>query len=88
MDERGLRGPPDWVIGVPSRSTAGLDPIHKLAAYERAVAFEVSWVHPFRRALSVFGLREGHTYAPRSPNWRERRVRQHGRLGCRLAAGD
>lgn len=41
VDQRGMRGAPDWVAEVLSPSTAGHDQITKLSAYERAGVPEV-----------------------------------------------
>jgi len=61
LDERGLRGAPDWVIEVLSPATAGHDQTRKLAAYERAGVPEVWLVHPSDRVLTIY-RREGHRY--------------------------
>lgn len=64
LDERGLRGPPDWVVEVLSPATAGHDQIRKLPAYERAGVPEVWLVHPIDRVLSVYRLRDGRYQRP------------------------
>ncbi len=64
LDERGLRGAPDWVIEVLSPSTAGHDQIRKLAAFERSGVPEVWLVHPIDRVLSVYRLRDGRYQRP------------------------
>lgn len=54
LDERGMRGAPDWVIEVLSPATAGHDQIIKLAAYERAGVRELWLVHPTDRVVTVY----------------------------------
>jgi Uma2 family endonuclease len=54
LDERGLRGAPDWVVEVLSPSTAGHDQTLKLAAYERAGVPEVWLIHPTDRLLTIY----------------------------------
>lgn len=59
LDERGVRGAPDWVAEVLSPATAGHDQIVKFAAYERAGVPEVWLVHPTDRVVSVYRLQQG-----------------------------
>ena len=54
LDERGMRGAPDWVIEVLSPATAGHDQTIKLAAYERAGVREVWLVHPTDQVVTVY----------------------------------
>ncbi|HRP97896.1 MAG TPA: Uma2 family endonuclease [Rhodocyclaceae bacterium] len=61
LDERGMRGAPDWVVEVLSPSSAGHDQTVKLAAYERAGVAEVWLVHPTDRVVTVYRL-EGRSY--------------------------
>jgi Uma2 family endonuclease len=56
LDERGMRGAPDWVAEVLSPGTASHDQIVKLAAYERAAVAEVWLIHPTDRTLSLYRL--------------------------------
>lgn len=56
LDERGMRGAPDWVVEVLSPATAGHDQTVKLAAYERAGVREVWLVHPTDRVVTVYVL--------------------------------
>ncbi|MDP9011555.1 MAG: Uma2 family endonuclease [Pseudomonadota bacterium] len=56
LDERGMRGAPDWVVEVLSPTTAAHDQTTKLAAYERARVPEVWLVHPLDRVLTVYRL--------------------------------
>lgn len=58
LDERGMRGAPDWVVEVLSQSTAVHDQTIKLAAYERAGVGEVWLVHPTDRAVTVYRLND------------------------------
>jgi Uma2 family endonuclease len=46
LDERGMRGAPDWVCDVLSPATASHDQTLKLAAYERAGVPEVWFIRP------------------------------------------
>jgi len=59
LDERGLRGAPDWLAEILSPSTASHDQVVKLPAYERAGVREVWFVHPFDRTLTIYLLEEG-----------------------------
>jgi Uma2 family endonuclease len=59
LDERGVRGAPDWVAEVLSPSSAGHDQITKLAAYERAGVREYWLHHPTDRLLTVYRLEGG-----------------------------
>lgn len=56
LDERGMRGAPDWVVEVLSPATAGHDQTLKLAAYERAGVSEVWLVHPTDLVLTIYRL--------------------------------
>lgn len=62
LDERGMRGAPDWIAEVRSPATAGHDQLVKLPIYERAGVPEVWFVHPIDRTLTAYrleGLRYG-----------------------------
>lgn len=59
LDERGMRGAPDWIAEVLSPATASHDEIVKLPAYERAGVREVWLVHPIDRVLSIYRLEGG-----------------------------
>lgn len=61
VDERGVRGAPDWVAEVLSPASAGRDQTVKLAAYERAGVPEVWLLHPTDRVLTIYRL-EGARY--------------------------
>lgn len=64
LDERGMRGAPDWVAEVLSPSTASYDQVLKLRAYERAGVAEVWLVHPIARTLTLYSLADGHYGRP------------------------
>lgn len=59
LDERGVRGAPDWVAEVLSPSSAKHDLIVKLALYERAGVREYWLLHPTDRLVTVYRLIEG-----------------------------
>ncbi|MFL6602613.1 MAG: Uma2 family endonuclease [Steroidobacteraceae bacterium] len=59
IDERGLRGAPDWLAEVLSPSTASYDQSVKLPLYERAGVPEVWLVHPTDRTLAIYRLEGG-----------------------------
>lgn len=59
LDQRGMRGAPDWVVEVLSPGTAGHDQTLKLAAYERAGVPEVWFVHPTDRVVTVYLMANG-----------------------------
>lgn len=61
LDERGMRGAPDWIAEVLSPSTASHDQIIKVPAYERAGVREVWLIHPTDRTLTIYSL-EGERY--------------------------
>jgi Uma2 family endonuclease len=60
VDERGVRGAPDWLAEVLSPTTASYDQNLKLAAYERAGVTEVWLVQPNEQTLTMYRLQEGH----------------------------
>lgn len=64
LDERGMRGAPDWVAEVLSPSTSSHDQIVKLPAYERAGVREVWLVHPTDRILTIYRLEGGRYGCP------------------------
>ncbi len=59
VDERGVRGAPDWVAEVISPASAAHDQITKLALYERAGVREYWLLHPTDRLVTVYRLAEG-----------------------------
>ncbi len=64
VDERGVRGAPDWVAEVISPTSAARDQIVKLALYERAGVREFWLLHPTYRLVSVYRLLEGRYQRP------------------------
>lgn len=59
LDERGIRGAPDWVVEVLSPATAIHDQTRKLAVYEQAGVPEYWLVHPDDRVLTVYHQQGG-----------------------------
>ena len=59
LDERGMRGAPDWIAEVLSPSTASHDQVLKVPVYERAAVQEVWLVHPLDRILTIYRLKNG-----------------------------
>lgn len=59
LDERGMRGAPDWIAEVLSPSTASHDQFVKLPVYERAGVQEVWLVHPTNRTVTIHHLEGG-----------------------------
>ncbi len=59
LDERGVRGAPDWVVEVLSPATAGHDQIHKRRVYEHHGVAELWLVHPTDRLLTIYRLEAG-----------------------------
>jgi Uma2 family endonuclease len=61
VDERGVRGAPDWVVEVLSPATAVHDHERKRRIYERHGVREYWLVHPVERMLMLYRL-EGELY--------------------------
>jgi Uma2 family endonuclease len=59
VDARGMRGAPDWVVEVLSRSTARHDQVRKLPVYERAGVREVWLVDPIDCMVTIYRLEAG-----------------------------
>jgi Uma2 family endonuclease len=59
IDERGVRGAPDWLAEVLSPSTASYDQGVKIPLYERAGVPEVWLIHPTDRTLAIYRLENG-----------------------------
>lgn len=59
LDERGVRGAPDWVVEVLSLRTASRDNILKRRIYEQAGVREYWLVHPTDRLLFIYRLENG-----------------------------
>jgi Uma2 family endonuclease len=64
IDERGVRGAPDWIIEVLSPPTAAHDQVRKRDLYERAGVREYWLVHPTDRIVTVYRLENGHYGRP------------------------
>lgn len=64
LDERGMRGAPDWIAEVLSPGTASYDQLVKLPIYESAGVREVWLVHPVDRTLMVYRLDAGRYGSP------------------------
>lgn len=59
LDDRGMRGAPDWVAEVLSPTTSRHDQIVKIPVYERAGVLEVWLIHSSERTLTVYRLESG-----------------------------
>lgn len=59
LDERGMRGAPDWIAEVLSRSTARHDQIVKLPIYEQRGVRELWLIHPTDRTVTIHRLEGG-----------------------------
>lgn len=59
LDDKGLRGTPDWVIEVLSPATSGRDHIAKRRIYERHGVREYWLVHPTDKVVLVYLLANG-----------------------------
>ena len=64
LDERGVRGAPEWIAEVLSPSTANHDQTVKLPVYERSGVREVWLVHPIRRTVAIYRLEGGRYGSP------------------------
>jgi Uma2 family endonuclease len=64
LDERGMRGAPDWIAEILSPSTASYDQMIKIPIYERCAVREVWLVHPVGRTVTVYRLESGHYRSP------------------------
>ena len=64
LDERGMRGAPDWIAEVLSPSTASYDRTTKLRAYERAGVPEVWLIDPADRTVTIYRMTSGHYTQP------------------------
>jgi Uma2 family endonuclease len=59
LDDRGVRGAPDWIAEVLSPSTARYDRTTKLHAYERAGVPEVWLIDPIDRTVAIHRIAGG-----------------------------
>ena len=64
LDERGMRGAPDWIAEILSSGTASYDRTIKLQAYERAGVPEVWLVDPIDRIVTVYRIAGRHYTQP------------------------
>lgn len=64
IDERGMRGAPEWIAEILSPSTASYDQIVKIPIYERSGVQEVWLVHPTRRTVTIYRLQDGRYGSP------------------------
>jgi len=64
IDDRGVRGAPDWIAEVLSPSTASYDRTRKLSAYERARVPELWLVEPVDRTVTVYRIAAGRYTRP------------------------
>jgi len=64
LDDRGMRGAPDWIAEVLSPSTASYDRTTKLSAYERAGVPEVWLIDPTDRSVTLHRLAAGRYARP------------------------
>jgi len=64
VDERGMRGAPDWLTEVLSPSTASYDRSKKIPVYERAGVSEVWLISPKHRSLAIYQLVGGRYQQP------------------------
>ena len=63
LDDRGLRGAPDWIAEVLSPSTATYDRTTKLRVFERAGVPEVWLIDPVDRTVAIHRIADGQ-YGP------------------------
>jgi Uma2 family endonuclease len=64
LDDRGMRGTPDWIAEVLSPSTAVYDRTTKLSAYERAGVPEIWLVDPIDRTVTIYRIARGRYTQP------------------------
>jgi len=64
LDQRGMRGAPDWIGEVLSPSTARYDRMMKVPVYERTGVREAWLIHPIERTMTVYRLEEGRYGSP------------------------
>jgi Uma2 family endonuclease len=58
LDERGMRGAPDWIAEVLSPGTAEYDRMIKVPLYERSGVPELWLIHPTDRTVAIYRLSE------------------------------
>ncbi|MBS0416127.1 MAG: Uma2 family endonuclease [Proteobacteria bacterium] len=59
LDNRGMRGAPDWLVEVASPSTARYDQKKKIPIYERSGVREVWLVNPATLKVTIYRLQDG-----------------------------
>jgi len=64
LDQRGLRGAPDWIAEVLSPTTARHDQAIKIPVYERVGVPEVWLVHALERTVAIYRLENGRYACP------------------------
>jgi Uma2 family endonuclease len=64
VDDRGVRGAPDWIAEVLSPSTATYDRTRKLSAYERAGVPELWLVDTIDRPVTIYRMAAGRYTQP------------------------
>lgn len=64
LDDRGMRGAPDWIAEVLSPSTSRYDRTTKLRAYERAGVPEVWLIDPTDRTVTIYRIAAGRYTEP------------------------
>lgn len=64
LDDRGMRGAPDWIAEVLSPSTATYDRTTKLPVYERAGVPEIWLVDPIDRTVTIYRIAHGQYMQP------------------------
>ena len=64
LDDRGMRGAPEWVAEVLSPSTATYDRTTKLRAFERAGVPEVWLIDPTDRTVTIYRIAAGQYEPP------------------------
>jgi Uma2 family endonuclease len=64
LDDRGMRGGPDWVAEVRSPGTGKYDQKVKVPVYERAGVREVWLIDPVERTVSIYRLEDSGRYGP------------------------
>lgn len=64
LDDRGMRGAPDWIAEVLSPSTASYDRTTKLRAYERAGVPETWLIEPTARTVTIHRIAAGRYTRP------------------------
>lgn len=64
LDDRGMRGAPDWIAEVLSPATARYERTTKLSAYERAGVPEVWLIDPIDHTVAIYRIESGRYTQP------------------------